>query len=133
MGRPGCQATVLKLTGELAELARKAVRQAQRVLGNARRRGKKARRKGRAAAAVKQLATDVERASRVVDQTTRRVTGQTSIPDRVISLGDVDLLPVVDAHLGGLLGDRLRRILSRSFRSTATPPPVILMGQHNRG
>ena len=52
MGRPGSKATVLKLTGELAELARTAVRKAQRVLGNARCRGKKARGKGRAAAAV---------------------------------------------------------------------------------
>jgi len=94
MGRPGSKATVLKLTGELAELARGAVRQAQRVLGDARRRGKKARGKGRAAAVVRQLATDVERAARVVDQTTRRVAGETSIPDRIISLCDIDARPI---------------------------------------
>ena len=94
LGRPGSKATVLKLTGELAELARRAVRQAQRVLGNARRRGEKARGKGRAAAAVRQLATDVERAARVVDQATRRVAGETSIPDRVISLCDIDARPI---------------------------------------
>jgi IS5 family transposase len=55
MGRPGNKATVLKLIGELAELARGALRQAQRLLGNARRRGKKACGKGRAAAAVGNL------------------------------------------------------------------------------
>ena len=82
---------------------------------------------------VKQLATDVERASRVVDQATRRVTGQTSIPDRVISLGDVDLLPVVDAHLEGLLRDRLRRDLEPLLPVDCHPSAVILMGQHNRG
>ena len=94
MGRPGSKATVLKLTGELAKLARSAVRQAQRVLGNARRQGKKARGKGRVAAAVRRLATDVERAARVVDQATRRAAGETSIPDRVISLCDVDARPI---------------------------------------
>jgi IS5 family transposase len=92
MGRPGSKATVLRLTGELATLAGRVVRQAKRVLRNARRRGKQAPQKG--VAAIRQLATDVERAECVVGQAKRRVAGETAIPDRMISLCDVDARPI---------------------------------------
>lgn len=88
LGRPGSQSTVLKLTGELGKLAGKAVRQAKRVLGNARRGRKKASKKG--LAAMQQLGTDVERAERVVMQAMRRASGESTIPDRLISLCDAD-------------------------------------------
>ena len=92
MGRPGSKATILKLTGELASLAQGTVRQAQRVLRNARRRARKAPKK--VVAAISRLALDVERSERVVEQTRRRVAGETAIPDRVISLCDVDARPI---------------------------------------
>ncbi len=92
MGRPGSKAIVLKLTGELAALAQRTIRQARRVLRNAQRRAKKAPKK--TAAAISRLATDVKRAECVVNQTKRRVAGETAIPDRVISLCDVDARPI---------------------------------------
>jgi transposase, IS5 family len=92
LGRPGSRATVLKLTGALASLAQRTVRQAKRVLRNARRRAKKAPQK--VAAAISRLATDVERAERVVDQSRRRVAGENAIPNRMISLCDIDARPI---------------------------------------
>lgn len=92
LGRPGSKSTVLRLTGELAALAGKAARQAKRVLGNARRRGKKIPRN--AAAAISRLATDIERAERVVDQSKRRAAGEDTIPNRMISLCDIDARPI---------------------------------------
>ena len=92
LGRPGSRSTVLKLTGALASLAQRTVRQAKRVLRNARRRAKKAPNK--VAAAISRLASDVERAERVVDQSRRRVGGESAIPNRMISLCDVDARPI---------------------------------------
>jgi len=92
LGRPGSRATVLKLTGALASLAQLTVRQAKRVLRNARRRAKKAPKK--VAAAISRLASDVERAERVVEQSRRRVAGESAIPNRMISLCDVDARPI---------------------------------------
>lgn len=91
VGRPGSKGVVLKLTGELASLAMKTIRQGKRVLRNARR-GKKESKK--AAAAIRRLDTDLERAQCVVTQTKRRVGGETAIPDRMISLCDVDARPI---------------------------------------
>ena len=87
-GRPGNKKTVLKLTDELGKLAGQTLRQARRVLGNARR--KQGTAGGRGKAAIRQLAQEIERGSRVVAQTARRVAGETTIPDRVISLCDYD-------------------------------------------
>ena len=92
LGRPGSKSTVLKLTGDLAALAGKAVEQAKRVLANARRRGKKVSK--RAAAAISRLATDIERAEVVADQGKRRAAGETAIPNRMISLCDIDARPI---------------------------------------
>jgi len=91
-GRPSRKETVLKLTGELRDLAQSALKQARRVLANARRRVPRAGGKGKAA--VKRLAKEIERAERVVTQTTRRLGGETSIPDRVVSLCDFDARPI---------------------------------------
>ena len=91
LGRPGSKTTVNKLTAELGRLARRTVRQAKRVLRNARRH---ARKKEAGRAAVSRLEREVERAEQVVAQTLRRVAGETSIPDRLISLCDVDARPI---------------------------------------
>jgi IS5 family transposase len=92
LGRPGSKATVLKHTGELRDLAMSALRQARRVLANARRGA--SRKGGRGKAAVKRLAQEIERAERVVTQTSRRLEGETSIADRVVSLCDFDARPI---------------------------------------
>jgi transposase, IS5 family len=91
-GRPSRQETVLKGTGELRDLARTTLGQAGRVLANARRKVRKATGKGQAA--VRRLAQEIERAERVVTQTTRRLAGEKSIADRVISLCDLDARPI---------------------------------------
>jgi len=91
-GRPSRQETVLKGTGELRDLARTTLGQAGRVLANARRKVRKATGKGQAA--VRRLAQEIERAERVVTQTTRRLAGEKSIADRVISLCDIDARPI---------------------------------------
>ncbi len=92
LGRPGSKETVLKHTGQLRDLAQSALRQARRVLANARRKEPRAGRRGKAA--VKQLAQEIERAERVVTQTSRRLAGESSIPDRVVSLCDFDARPI---------------------------------------
>ena len=40
------------------------------------------------------LADEIERAQSVIEQTTRRLTGERAIPDRVISLADTDARPI---------------------------------------
>lgn len=92
LGRRGSKTTVLKLTGQLRDLARKTIRQARRVLANARRKAPRTGKNGKAA--VKRLASEIERAERVVTQTTRRLQGETSIADRVVSLCDFDARPI---------------------------------------
>ena len=44
--------------------------------------------------AVERLTTDIQRAKRVIEQTTQRLAGVKSIPDRLISLVDVDARPI---------------------------------------
>jgi IS5 family transposase len=71
--------SVLRITGELADLAELSVADATRVLANARRRLHRqgAAASGRLTSAVAELATTLDRAARVIDQTRVRLAGQT--------------------------------------------------------
>ncbi len=89
-GRGGRRA-VDHLTGQLQRLAKAALRQATRVLRNARR----SRRRGpRGRAATTRLTVELERSERVIRQTAQRLAGEDTIPDRLISLCDVDARPI---------------------------------------
>ncbi len=92
LGRPGSTESVLKHTGQLRDLALKTLWQARKVLTNSQRKAPRTGAKGKAA--VKRLAQEIERAERVVMQTTRRLQGETSIADRVVSLCDFDARPI---------------------------------------
>lgn len=92
LGRAGSKDKVLQCTRQLQELAAVVSREARQVLGNAQR----SLRRGvvRGARLVEQLARELVRAERAIDQTLRRLAGETSIPDRLVSLADVDARPI---------------------------------------
>jgi IS5 family transposase len=97
------QATVLRITGELADLAQRSSFDAYRILDNARRalRRVTGRTRGRLRRAINELSTTVERARRVIAQTRRRLAGDK--PDsatRIVSLHDPDARPIVKGRLG---------------------------------
>ena len=101
-GRDEAQATVLRLTGELAGLAEHAGREAYPVLDNARRalRRVTGRVRARLRRAIDELATTVERSRRVIAQTRRRLAGDK--PDsatRLVSLHDPDARPIAKGRL----------------------------------
>jgi IS5 family transposase len=87
---PNRKEAILGLTGKVRDLARAAIRQAARVVRNGRRR---ARSKGQKAALAR-LTQELERAVRAVIQTNRRLSGETVIPNRVVSLSDLDARPI---------------------------------------
>jgi IS5 family transposase len=118
-GRDEAQATVLQVTGELAELAATAADEAQQLLVNARQalRRTKAkadklckrgivdapagRRRGRLARAVNDLTKLLTATRQIVAQTRQRVAGHT--PDgatRRVSLHDPDARPIAKGRLG---------------------------------
>ena len=118
-GRDEAQATVRRITGELAGLAEKAARDAERLLANARRalRGAQlkaerlaavgvrdaaaGRRRGRLRRAVNDLVELLEATLRIAAQTRQRVAGTT--PDgatRRVSLHDPDARPIAKGRLG---------------------------------
>jgi transposase, IS5 family len=102
-GKQEAQATVLRLTGELADLAQQAVNDAAAVLANARRGlGRVAgRQRGRLHKAINELSTMVTRATRVVAQGRRRVAGERiESATRLVSLHDPDARPIVKGKLG---------------------------------
>jgi IS5 family transposase len=97
------QATVLRITGELAGLAQRSTVAAERVLTNARRALHRVagRARGRLRRAINELATTITRTRRVVTQTRRRLAGDK--PDsasRIVSLHDPDARPIVKGRLG---------------------------------
>jgi IS5 family transposase len=97
------QAAVLRITGELADLAARAARDAAPVLRNARRALAKAtgRRAGQLRRAVDELATTLQRTATVLVQTRSRLAGV--MPDsasRVVSLHDPDARPIRRGRLG---------------------------------
>ncbi len=119
VGRDEATAAVLKSTGELAGLAEKAARDAQRLLVNAKRAVRRAQakaaemrargvhdaaagqRRGRLVRAVNDLAKLVAATRQIAAQTRQRVSGQ--IPDgatRRVSLHDGDARPIAKGRLG---------------------------------
>jgi transposase, IS5 family len=118
-GRDEAQATVRRITGELAELAERAAADAQRLLTNARRALRRAqaraaglaaaggrdpnagRRRGRLRRAVDDLAELLETTRKIAAQTRQRVAG--IVPDgatRRVSLHDRDARPIAKGRLG---------------------------------
>ena len=119
LGRDQVHDGVQRITGELADLAQAAARDAQHLLMNARRglrraranavEGAKAgihdaaagRRRGRLARAVHELSSLLEPTEQIIKQTRQRIGGTT--PDgasRVVSLHDRDARPIAKGRLG---------------------------------
>lgn len=97
------QATVLRLTGELADLAQRAIDDAAPVLANARRGLKRVsgRQRGQLRKAINELTTLTARARRVVAQTRWRVAGaKVDSATRVVSLHEPDARPIKKGRLG---------------------------------
>ena len=118
-GRDEAQASVRRITGELAELAERAAADAERLLANARRALRRAqaraadlaatggrdaaagRRRGRLRRAVNDLAQLLQATRKIAAQTRQRVAG--IIPDgatRRVSLHDRDARPIAKGRLG---------------------------------
>ena len=119
LGRDQVKDGVVRITGELADLAQAAAGDAQRLLVNARRSLRQAqtkaaelakaglhdsvagRRRGRLARAVNDLADLLEATAKIVGQARQRIAGVT--PDgasRVVSLHDRDARPIAKGRLG---------------------------------
>lgn len=101
--RDQAQATVRRITGELAGLAEAMVRDATAVVRNAKRalRGATGQRKARLHRAINDLTTLMQRTTRVVAQTRSRLAGV--MPDsatRLVSLNDPDARPIRKGRLG---------------------------------
>jgi transposase, IS5 family len=101
--REQAQATVRRITGELADLAEAAMRDADVVVRNARRALRRAtgQTKGRLHRALDELTTTLQRTGQVVDQTRTRLRGE--VPDsatRLVSLHDPDARPIRKGRLG---------------------------------
>jgi IS5 family transposase len=94
---------VRRITGELADLAEAAMREAQAVARNARRALRKAtgQRKGRLQRAINELDTIMTRGTRVVAQTRSRLGGvMPESSTRLVSLHDPDARPIAKGRLG---------------------------------
>jgi transposase, IS5 family len=97
------RAAVLRITGELADLAEVTVEDATRVLRNARRHlaRQATAAPGRLASAVDDLEMVLGRATRVIAQTRTRLGGATpASATRLVSLHDVDARPIAKGRLG---------------------------------
>jgi transposase, IS5 family len=102
-GKQEAQASVLRLTGELADLAERAITAAGPVLDNARRALPRVagRQRGRMHRAINELSTVVVRAARAVAQGRRRVAGERiESATRLVSLHEPDARPIVKGRLG---------------------------------
>jgi IS5 family transposase len=91
-GRPHARAAVERFTGVLHDLADACAGEAERVLATATRTIKAGGKKGKTE--VTRLADEISRARHVIGQTARRLAGETTIPDRVVSLADLDARPI---------------------------------------
>jgi IS5 family transposase len=101
--RDQAQATVRRITGELAGIAEQAMRDATAVVRNAKRALRRAGgpRQGRLRRAINDLEMIVRRAERVVAQTRGRLAGvMPESASRLISLHDVDARPIRKGRLG---------------------------------
>ncbi|MGI5238784.1 ISNCY family transposase [Dactylosporangium sp. CA-139066] len=101
--REQAQATVARITGQLAGLARQSATEAQAVLRNARRAVARmtGRARGRLRRAVNELAVILHRTDTVIAQARIRLAG--GKPDsatRLVSLHDPDARPIVKGRLG---------------------------------
>jgi IS5 family transposase len=101
--RDQAQATVRRITGELAGVAEQAIREVAAVVRNAKRalRGATGQRKGRLHRAINDLETIVARSQRIIAQTRSRLDGV--MPDsatRLVSLNDPDARPIRKGRLG---------------------------------
>ena len=83
------RAAIDRLTAEIAERARRMVREARRVAERARR-----SRRPRARVLAGRLERELEAAERILAQTDLRLNGQRTIPDRRVSLVDPDARPI---------------------------------------
>jgi IS5 family transposase len=97
------KASVLRITGELSELAEASATEAARVLTNARRHiarsGTGA--SGRLRSLVAELDTVLDRTTQVIGQTRTRLGGQTpASATRLVSLHDPDARPIAKGRLG---------------------------------
>jgi transposase, IS5 family len=97
------QAAVLRITGQLTDVAEAAMAEAEAVLRNARRglRTATGRRRGRLHRAINDLATLLVRTGQVIAQTRSRLAGV--MPDsasRIVSFHDVDARPIRKGRLG---------------------------------
>jgi transposase, IS5 family len=101
--RDQAQATVRRITGELAGIVEQAMRDATAVVRNAKRalRHATGQRKGRLRRAINDLDTIVRRAERVVAQARSRLAGvMPESASRLVSLHDVDARPIRKGRLG---------------------------------
>jgi IS5 family transposase len=119
LGRDQLKDGVARITGELADLAEAAARDAHRLLGNARRALRRARvtaaqlaqagvhdpaagrLRGRLARAVNDLSNLLDATAKITEQARQRIAGRT--PDgatRVVSLHDGDARPIAKGRLG---------------------------------
>jgi transposase, IS5 family len=97
------QATVRRITGELAGIAEQVIRDATTVIRNAKRAVRRAsgRRKARLRQAINHLTSVVMRTQRVVAQTRSRLAGvMPHSSSRVVSLHDADARPIRKGRLG---------------------------------
>jgi IS5 family transposase len=100
--REQAQATVMRVTGELADLAEGSGHDAEAVLDNARRALRRVTGgvRGRLRRAIDELATAVDRTGRIIAQTRRRLRGEK--PDsatRLVSLHDPDARPIAKGRI----------------------------------
>src|SRR5208337_3362734 len=101
--RDEAKAAVQRITGELADIAEAAIREAAVVVRNAKRglRAATGVRKGRLAQAINHLETMVGRTQQVVGQTRSRLAGvMPESASRVVSLHDVEARPIRKGRLG---------------------------------
>ena len=87
-------AEVDRLTGEVAQIARRTLGQVQTVARNARRALGRRPSDGRLARLVGELQETIEHAGRLLWQTDQRLSGNRVIPDRLVSLADPDARPI---------------------------------------
>jgi IS5 family transposase len=101
--RDAAQAAVRRITGELAGIAERTMREAKAVIRNARRalRTATGQRKGRLHRAINDLDTLMGRTERVVAQTRSRLAGvMPESASRLVSLHDVQARPIRKGRLG---------------------------------
>jgi IS5 family transposase len=83
-----------RLTGEVAAIARRTLREVQVVAGNARRARRHRPGDGRLGRLVGELEETITATGRLLAQTDQRLAGNRVIPDRLVSLSDPDARPI---------------------------------------